>query len=170
MGRVGGSKSGHAPPRGVVNIEAFRPEHRAAFEALNRGWLTGHGLLEEADEPHLVDPQGTIIDAGGQLFVAVDDGVVIGTCGIAPHGPGEFEVLKLAVASSAQGRGIGRQLVDACVDFARRQGAKRITLLSSSLLGPALRLYERVGFRRAPVPETNPYATADVYMVLDIES
>ena len=153
-----------------MRIEPFRPEHSAAYEALNRGWLTGHGLLEEADEPHLIDPMGTIITAGGQLFVAVEDGVLIGTCGIAPHGPGEFEVLKLAVAESAQGRGIGRQLVDACLDFARQQGAKRITLLSSSLLGPALRLYERVGFRRAPVPETNPYATADVYMVLDIES
>jgi putative acetyltransferase len=153
-----------------VRIEQFRPAHSSAYEALNRGWLTAHGLIEAADEPQLVDPMGTIIGVGGQLFVAVEGGEVIGTCGIAPQGPGEFEVLKLAVAESAQGRGIGRQLVDACVDFARRQGARRITLLSSSLLGPALRLYERAGFRRAPLPESNPYETADVYMVLDVES
>jgi putative acetyltransferase len=151
-----------------VKIEEFRPEHSTAFEALNRSWLTSHGLLEEVDEPHLTDPVGTIAGAGGQIFVAIDNDDVIGTCGIAPHGPGEYEMLKLAVATSAQGRGIGRQLVDSCLDFARRQGAQRVTLLSSSLLRPAVRLYERAGFRHAPIPETNPYVTADVYMVLDI--
>lgn len=153
-----------------MKFEEFRPEHAVAYEALNRAWLVGHGLIEQADEPQLVDPQGTIIEAGGQLYVAVEDGVVIGTCGIAPHGDGEFEIVKLAVAASAQGRGIGRQLVDACVTFARQHGARKITLLSSSLLGPALRLYERAGFRRETLPATNPYVTADVYMVLDVSS
>jgi ribosomal protein S18 acetylase RimI-like enzyme len=152
-----------------VKIETFRPEHAAAFDALNRGWLVGHDLLEPADEPHLTHPDSTIIAGGGQVFVAVENGVVIGTCGIAPHGENEFEVLKLAVAAFAQGRGIGRALVGACVEFARERGARRITLLSSSRLGSALRLYERTGFRHAPLPETNPYATADVHMVLDLE-
>ena len=153
-----------------MKIEVFRPEHAAAYEALNRAWLVGHGLIEEADEPQLVDPQCTIIDTGGQIYVAVEDGVVIGTCGIAPHGEGEFEIVKLAVATSARGKGIGRQLVDACVMFARQHGARRITLLSSSLLGAALRLYERAGFRHETLPPTNPYATADVYMVMDVSS
>jgi hypothetical protein len=54
------------------------------------------------------------------------------------------------------------------VTFARQHGARHVTLLSSSLLGPALRLYERAGFRRESPPATNPYATADVYMVLDV--
>lgn len=139
------------------------------YEALNRAWLVGHGLIEQADEPQLVDPQGTIIETGGQIYVAVEDGVVIGTCGIGPHGEGEFEIVKLAVATSAQGKGVGRQLVDACVSYARAQRAQRITLLSSSLLCPALRLYERAGFRYEPPPPTNPYATADVYMVLELE-
>lgn len=152
-----------------MKIEAFRPEHAVAFENLNRGWLVDHGLLEPADEPGLIDPAGTMLAIGGQIYVAVENDVVIGTCGIAPHGPGEFEILKLAVAPSAQGRGIGRALVDSCVNFARAQGAARITLLSSSRLGSALRLYERVGFRRAPIPSSNPYRTADVYMVLDLE-
>jgi ribosomal protein S18 acetylase RimI-like enzyme len=153
-----------------MTIEEFKPEHAAAYEALNRAWLVGHGLIEEADEPQLVDPQRTIIEAGGQIYVAVDDGVVIGTCGIAPHGEGEFEIVKLAVATSARGKGIGGQLVDACVIFARQNGARRITLLSSSLLGAALRLYERAGFRHENLPPTTPYVTADVYLVLDVRS
>jgi len=154
----------------AVKIESFRPEHTAAFEALNRAWLVGHGLLEPADEPYLKDPNGTIIEAGGQIYVAVENGVVIGTCGIAPHGPGEFEVRKLAVASSAQGRGIGMQLVEACLDFARQRGANRISLISNSQLVPALRLYERAGFRHEPLPANNPFATGDVHMVLDVRA
>ena len=129
-----------------------------------------HGLLEPADEPDLKDPNGTIIEAGGQVYVAVENGGVIGTCGIAPHGPGEFEVRKLAVAESARGRGIGSQLVDACIDFARQRGARKITLISNSGLVAALRLYERTGFRYEPLPANNPYATGDVYMVLDVQA
>jgi hypothetical protein len=54
------------------------------------------------------------------------------------------------------------------VDFARQQGAQRVTLLSSSRLAAALRLYERAGFKYAALPTSNPYATADVYMILDL--
>lgn len=156
--------------RSPVTVEPYRPEHARAFDALNRAWLVGNGLLEPADEPHLTNPDETIIAAGGQIFVALDKGTVVGTCAIVPHHPGEFEVVKLAVSPDAQGRGIGRQLVDASVSFARHHGAERITLLSSSLLGPALRLYERAGFKYAPLPATNPYATADVHMILDLAS
>jgi len=154
-----------------MKIEVFRPEHAPAFDTLNRAWLINNGLLEAADEPHLTDPDHSIIAAGGQIFVAVENRVVIGTCAIVPHGgPTEFEMVKLAVTPSAQGRGIGRDLVDACLTFARQRGAQRITLLSSSKLGPALKLYERAGFKYASPPATNPYATADVYMVLDVSA
>ena len=151
-----------------MKVVLYRKEHAQAFDTLNRAWLVGNGLLEPADEPHLQNPDETIIATGGQIFVAVEDEMVIGTCAIVPHGPGEFEVVKLAVLPSAQGRGIGRQLVEASVTFARQQGAQRVTLLSSSRLGAALRLYERAGFKYAPLPSTNPYATADVHMILDL--
>ena len=159
---------GHVIQCMACDIAPYRSEHASAFDALNRAWLVGNQLLEPADEPHLTNPDETIIAAGGQIFVAVEDGAVIGTCAAVPHGPGEFEVVKLAVSPAAQGRGIGRELVEASVNFARQQGAQRVTLLSSSRLGPALRLYERAGFKYAPLPTTNPYATADVYMILEL--
>ena len=151
-----------------MTVEPYKPEHATDFEALNRAWLVANGLLEPADEPHLTNPDDTIIATGGQIFVAIESGTVVGTCAIVPHGPGEFEVAKLAVSPGCQGRGIGRQLVDASVNFARTRGAERITLLSSSRLGPALRLYERAGFTYAPLPPTDPFATADVHMILHL--
>ena len=41
-------------------------------------------------------------------------------------------------------------------------------LVSNSRLAAALKLYEQLGFRYAPLPATMPYATADVYMELDL--
>ena len=149
-------------------ITTLRPEHFAAFEALNRDWLVANELLEAADEVYLNDPDGHILAVGGQVFVALEDGVVIGTCGVVPTEPYVFEVVKLAVASSARGRGIGRLLVDACLAHARQSGARQVVLLSNSRLVAALRLYERVGFRYAPLPASNPYVTGDVYMVLEL--
>ena len=125
-------------------------------------------MIEAADEPHLTQPVETIINPGGAILVALnDDDEVIGTCAIAPHGVNEFELVKMAVAPEARGQGIGRQLIEAVLDIARQRGATRVDLLSSTKLQPAIRLYERAGFRHAPMTPTNPYKTADVYMVFD---
>lgn len=151
-----------------VLIDTFRPADQGAFDALNRAWLTEHGLLEAPDERQMTDPLGQIIASGGQIFVARQGGEVVGTCAILPHEEGVLELVKLAVAPAAQGRGIGRRLVEACLGHARDRRAHRLVLLSSSRLGAALRLYEALGFRRAPLPPDAPYLTADVYMELDI--
>jgi putative acetyltransferase len=158
-----------------IIIAPFRAEHAAAFDALNRQWLVDHALLEDADEPSLRDPQGEILDAGGVIFVATDGDAVLGTCAIVPNdeiggtpGSGVFELVKLAVSPAARGQGIGRRLVEECLATARERGARQVVLLSSSLLTSALRLYENAGFRYAPLPPSNPYATADVFMVLEL--
>jgi putative acetyltransferase len=49
-------------------------------------------------------------------------------------------------------------------------GAARAVLVSSSLLSPALKLYESMGFEHRPLRHGVPYATADVYMVLDLSA
>ncbi len=152
-----------------MTVELFRPEDASAYERLNRDWLVGHELLEAADEPSLRDPTGTILEPGGQIFVARDDDSVVGTCAIVPYADGVFELVKLAVAPAARGMGLGRQLVDACIAWARQKGGRQVVLLSSTRLKDALRLYERAGFRHAPIPAWNPYRTADVYMELDLD-
>jgi putative acetyltransferase len=151
-----------------VLIDTFRSDDQRAFDALNRAWLTEFGLLEVPDERQLADPVEQIIGPGGQIFVARRSGEVIGTCAVLPHAEGELELLKLAVAPAAQGLGLGRRLVEACLAYARGQGARRVVLLSNSRLEAALRLYEGLGFRRAPLPPGNAYVTADVYMELDL--
>jgi ribosomal protein S18 acetylase RimI-like enzyme len=149
-------------------IDTFRSDDHQAFAALNRAWLTEYGLLEAPDERQLTDPVGQIVMPGGQIFVARRNGEVVGTCAVLPHDEGVLELLKLAVAPAAQGLGLGRRLVEACLSYARARGAQRLVLLSNSKLGAALRLYEGLGFRRAPMPVDAVYVTADVYMEIDL--
>jgi len=151
-----------------VEIVPFEDRYAGDFARLNREWLEDHGLIEPIDERHLRDPRGTIVAGGGELFLALRDGVVVGTCGIHPAGDGVFELVKLTVAASERGRGIARRLTQQALGLARAAGARTVRLYSSSRLPAAVRLYESVGFRHLPMPSDADYSTADVYMELDL--
>ena len=56
--------------------------------------------------------------------------------------------------------------MDEALRLYRSLGARELFLESSSKLGPALALYESVGFRHHPAPRHGShYARADVHMI-----
>lgn len=68
-------------------------------------------------------------------FVVAEDaregaGAFLGCCALATLTPELGEIRSLAVAPSAGGRGIGRDLVVACIDAARRHGLRRVFALT----------------------------------------
>ena len=156
--------------RTTIVIRAFESRDARAVADLNRAWLDQFNLREPIDDRFLADPAGEVIVPGGAIFIAEIDGRVAGTCAIAPHDDAVFEIVKLAVAPEAKGRGIGRQLIAACLSFARGRGARRAVLVSNSQLTTAIRIYEQMGFVHRPLPPDQPYLTADVYMERDVES
>jgi ribosomal protein S18 acetylase RimI-like enzyme len=62
----------------------------------------------------------------------------------------------LAVAHGARGRGVGEALVRQCVDRARELGLTGVALSTQPSMGPAHRVYERLGFTRAPERDWQP--------------
>ena len=150
-------------------IAIFRPEHASRFAQLNREWLDQYNLMEPANEEQLADPQAHFLDRGGQIFVALHNDNVIGTCAVVPHGIQGWEVAKLAVSSEFRGHGIARRLVERCIAYAREHGAGRVFLVSNSQLQPALHLYESLGFKYGPVPAVKEYENEDVYMELRLD-
>lgn len=151
-----------------MEIIAYQDRHADDFARLNREWLDQFGLYEEADGKHLYSPRETILEIGGEIFIVERDGRVVGTCALVPEGHDVYEIAKLVVSQESRGEGLGRRLATFAVDRARERGAVRVVLLSSSKLGAALTLYESLGFERRPMPPDQPYATADVYMELEI--
>lgn len=149
-----------------MEIVDFHPDHAAAFKALNVAWITHYFALEPKDLEVLDDPVGKVIAPGGQILLALEDGAAIGCVALIRLKDGGFEVAKMAVTEAHKGRGIGRDLMAACIDRARRAGAPRLYLETNSALAPALGLYRRFGFEVVQPAEPSPYARADVVMEL----
>lgn len=153
----------------MIEIISYRPYLQEAFERLNRQWLETHSLFEQADRECLQDPEGHVLATGGQIFFAIDHGNVVGTCAAICFPPTTVELAKLAVSPEARGRGIGRLLCDRVLQFAREAGATQVVLTSNTALGPAISLYESLGFQHGPLPPDVRYVTADVYMTLALD-
>ncbi len=153
---------------GELSVREFVDGDEAAFRALNVEWIERYFKLEPKDEAAFTNPQAMYLDRGGRIFFTLRKEKIVGCCALIAIGPGEFEVSKMAVTSSAQGLGVGRFQLEAVIAAARSAGAVRLYLETNHALTPALRLYDAVGFR--PVPEErlvpSPYARADVFMEL----
>lgn len=55
----------------------------------------------------------------------------------------------LFVEPDARGLGLGKKLVQQCLDFAREKGYAEVVLSTQSILEPARMLYKKAGFRLA---------------------
>jgi len=66
------------------------------------------------------------------------------------------EVRLLAVAPAGRGKGVGPALMQECVHRARKSGARFLSLHTTDMMQTALRIYERMGFVRAPELDFQP--------------
>jgi ribosomal protein S18 acetylase RimI-like enzyme len=104
--------------------------------------------------PYVRSPAGEC-----QVIVAERDGRLVGTIGLYPDASrsglerwpaGWASIRTLAVHADWRRQGIGEALARECVRRARGRGAIAIGLHTAPHMPVATRLYERVGFRRAP--------------------
>lgn len=163
------NESAPAPQQvvGSVRVVDFEPRWRGEFARLNIEWLERWFTVEPVDREVLGDPQTHLLASGGRVLFAVDEGGrVLGTVALMRHDDGLVELTKMAVEPSLRGGGIGRKLMAGAIEAFAQMGGRELFLESSTRLGPALKLYESVGFRHRPAPRPGShYQRADVYMV-----
>ena len=152
----------------------IRPAEPDDFEAVGeitvRAYLDGGHLAEDSTYVQtLAGARGRA--AGAELWVAAaDDGKVLGTVTFAPPGTAFHEIAKaeegdvrmLAVDPSAQGRGIGEALMVRCIERARALELVGLALSTQPSMRAAHRVYERLGFVRAPERDWQPMPGIDL--------
>lgn len=141
----------HTRPVIPPAIRTARAADDTALGALDREtWSPLHAV-----QPRPEPPYGPFFDAAHRpedLLVAEDtDGTLLGYIRLVRPTPLACnqhvrQIQGLAVAGRARSRGVGRALLRAACDEARRQGAIRLTLRVLGHNAPARALYEAEGF------------------------
>ena len=119
--------------------------------ALVREVLGEFGLTfgEGSDtDAQLADLPGSYTRDGGAFFVAEDGGHLVATAGVSPVGEDTFELRKMYVTKGARRAGLGRRLLEVCLEHVRARGGARVVLDTTEKMESAIAFYERHGFVR----------------------
>ena len=153
-----------------IRVVTYSEKLRSSFEQLNREWIETYFVLEDADRTVFENPAKAVLAPGGQIFFVVEGDVVLGTCAVLRHSNAEVEIAKMAVAPPARGMGLGDLLMEASLEFARQSGASRVSIVSNTILEPALRLYRKHGFVEVPLQSDGRYQRANIRLERRIEA
>jgi N-acetylglutamate synthase-like GNAT family acetyltransferase len=89
--------------------------------------------------------------AGGRVFVAECEGVIVGFAAIEPREDGEIELDGLFVEPRMQRLGVGRFLIEYCAEVAHKQGSTAIHVVGNP---HAAEFYSACGFEEIGTTET----------------
>jgi ribosomal protein S18 acetylase RimI-like enzyme len=144
----------------AIEIRPARPdEHDAAGDVTRRAYMEFVQPGDSDWESYLDE----LADVAGRVdrtlvLVAVEGDRILGTATLEldrriddedpPLRPEEAHIRMVGVDPSARGRGIGRALMDACLEEARARGKTLATLHTTARMKAAHRLYESMGFTR----------------------
>lgn len=159
-----------------ITIEHFKPELAHDFKRINQAWIEKYFEVEAEDMRVLNDPQKYLINTGGVILFArykpedclPDDnpaGDIIAACALKKWADDEYELSKMGVLDGYQGLGVGKALALAVIEEARKLGCKRLFLESNRKLGPAMKLYQQLGFKEFTDHESRvDYHRCDIVM------
>lgn len=131
-------------------IRTARPADAKALAELIK--FLGHAIDEKTVRANVAQ----LAKAGEAPLVAAECGQVLGLCGThttltvhrdAPLG----RITILVVAEEAQGRGIGRLLVEAAEGRLRKAGCKLVEVTSNDRRADAHVFYRRMGYERTSI-------------------
>lgn len=126
-----------------LHPEAFTSDHESQRERTPESYLGRLGLNEPLGGSFLL---GAFVSEGGVMRLVGSVGLERETRAKTRH---IATLIGMIVLPSHTRRGIGRALVDACIDEARRaRGLRMIVLSVTASSEPVERLYQKAGFTR----------------------
>jgi ribosomal protein S18 acetylase RimI-like enzyme len=142
-----------------IDIRPVRPSEYAIAGAVTAG---AYREFARAGSPGWIAYQARIADVAGRaprttVLVASIDATIVGSATLEldarmdpastqPLAPDEAHLRMLGVDPRSRGRGVARQLVEACIALARERGKRRLTLETGRVMVAAQELYRSMGF------------------------
>lgn len=146
-----------------MKVVPYEKKYKNAFIEMNKEWISNMFRIEQHDIEMLNNIDRSI-EAGAQIFFAVDDNdEVLACCMIAPLKNGEWELEKFCAKGMYTGSGAGTACLKACIDYAKKKNASKIVIVTNTKCVQAIHLYKKFGFVECPVDEEKfPYERANI--------
>ncbi|HZQ35496.1 MAG TPA: GNAT family N-acetyltransferase [Dehalococcoidia bacterium] len=127
-----------------MTIEPARPEDAAAVAAcVNAAYARYLPRMGSKPAPMLADYPAEI--AAGRVHVLRDGDALVGLIVLIAE-PDHLFIENVAIDPAAQGRGLGRRLLDFAESEARRLGLPELRLYTNELMTENLGLYAHLGY------------------------
>ena len=136
---------------GVV-LRKILPDDNVSLAAVIRAGMTEFGLNKAGsgfDDPQIDHLFAAYAQPGCAFFVAIENEQLLGGGGFAPLREGDgktCELQRMYLSKDARGKGVGKQLLQHCLEEAAAMGYETCYLETESAMETAQALYRRYGF------------------------
>ena len=157
-------------------IRPIQPEDNVVIAGIIRASLTEFGankpgtVFFDESTDHLYELfQSEPLSA---YYIAIQDNKIIGGAGIYPTTglpANTCELVKMYLSKEVRGQGIGRKMIDYCLNVAKQKGFEQVYLETMPELNKAVSVYEKFGFTYLNGPMGNSgHNGCDIWMLIQL--
>ncbi|MDT0688295.1 GNAT family N-acetyltransferase [Salegentibacter sp. F188] len=159
----------------ALKIRKIQPEDNQEVAKVIREVLVEMGVPKVGtayEDKALDDMYATYDSPRMEYFVVENEGKIIGCAGIAPLRDFEEEVCelqKMYFLPEARGKGLGTEMMDTCLKFAKNEGFQKCYIETLPYMEDARKLYKKTGFKNleGPLGNTGHY-NCTVWMIKEL--
>lgn len=144
-----------------IIIRTIKETDNATVASILRNALEEFNVPREGTvytDPTTDDLYGLFRQPNSIYYVAEENGIILGGCGVYPTEnlpEGCAELVKFYLSNKSRGKGIGKMMIEKCLEAATAIGYTHLYLESFPQFERAVSMYEKAGFEMLPGPLGN---------------